>query len=299
MGYEPAPRIDPVAPAPSLLTSARQLTDVDWRTGVQWTPACQPTYVNEFCAGGTNRTTPNVRATEHVVPFTVYTPLLCDRFAGEVNLADLPDAARALTETHTAKAIAEALWLGTGTPASDTAIPTLRNTAFNVDAASVSELDDGVAQLLVHYEIATDGEGGAVVHMPSGLAVYALGGGAGGARLCWPEGNVYRGPLGSLFVPGPGYPNGQSAAGANGNGPGPEGGPYLGNGPDESWIYVTGPVEYAASPVVVLPEDDGDRSVVRTNLYEVWGERQALVRFDPCKVFATKVTNPAPMPEVS
>lgn len=301
MGYEPAPRIDPVAPAPSLLTSARPLPSVEWRTGVSWTPACQPTYVNEYCSGGVPRSAPNVRATEHTVPFRIYTPLLCDRFAGEVNLADLEPAARALTEVHTAKGIAEALWMGSGLLATDTALPTLRNSAFDVNATATPDLDDAVAQLLAHYEIATDGEGGALVHMPSPLAVYALGGGAGGARICWPEGNIYRGPLGSVIVPGPGYPIGQSASGANGYGPGPEGGPYLGNAPAEAWLYVTGPVEYAVSPVKVIPEEEADRTVgpARTNLYELWGERQAIVRFDPCKVFATKVVTPVVLPEVS
>jgi hypothetical protein len=277
------------------------LPDLNWSTGVSWTPACQPTYVNEFCSGGVERTAANVRATAHTVPFRIYTPLLCDRFAGEVNLADLEPAARALTETHTAKAIAEALWMGSGLLASDTALPTLRNSAFDVGAVATTDLDDAVAQLLAHYELGTDGEGGALIHMPSHLSVYALGGGAGGARICWPEGNIYRGPLGSVVVPGPGYPIGQSATGAGGYGPGPVGGPFLGNAADEAWLYVTGPVEYAVSPVIVVPEEEADRTVgpARTNLYELWGERQAIVRFDPCKVFATKVKSPVTLAEVS
>jgi hypothetical protein len=302
MEYQPVGRIDPVTPSPSLLTSARRMRGIDWSTGIQWTPVCQPSDVAEYCSGGTNRTAAIARATEHVVPFTIYTPLACDRFAGGVNLADLPDAARALTEVHTAKAIAEALWLGRGLLSSDTTIPTLRNASFDVGANATADLDDAVAQLLVHYEIASDGEGGATIHMPSELAVYALGGGAGGARICWPEGDFYRGPLGSVVVPGPGYPNGQSATGAGGYGPGPEGGPYLGNAANEAWLYVTGPVEWDAEETVrVLPEAEADRTVgpARTNLYEVWGERRAIVRFDPCKAFATKVTNPAPLPEVS
>lgn len=303
MSTAPAPIIDPVAPAPSLLTSARPLPgDVDWtRGGATWSPVCQPTNVQPWCSGGATLGGPNARARVSSVPFTIYTPLACDRMSGEVNLSDLEPAARALTEVHTAKAIAEALWLGAGYAAADSAVPTLRNSAFNAANVAIADLDDAIASLLVHYEIATDGEGGALIHMPSALAVYALGGGAGGARICWPEGNIYRGPLGSVVVPGPGYPNGVSVTGATGYGPGAPGGPYQGNANNESWVYVSGPVEYAVTPVRVVPEDDADRTVgpARSNLYELWGRREAIVRFDPCKVFAVKVTSPVVLPEVS
>ena len=74
---------------------------------------------------------------------------------------------------------------------------------------------------------------------------------------------------------------------------------YEGNQNAQSWIYITGPVEYAVSDVIVLPESERERMAFRQNTYEVWGERDAIVRFDPHCVFAVMVINPAPMPEVS
>lgn len=301
MGYEPAPRIRPVAPGPSLLTAARPLPAMNWSTGIAWSPMCQPSYVLPWCPPAVNRTSAANQATVHTMPFVIYTPATCNQ---PVDGADLEAAVRDLTEVHTAAGIAEAAWMGTGLPsdAEDATIPTFRRSAFDVSGASSAaavDLDDGVAQLLAHYEDCTDGAGGALIHMPSQLVTYALGGGAGGARICWPEGSNYRGPLGSLIVPGPGYPNGRTPRGPFGAGPRIGANNYEGNELNTSWIYVTGPVEYAVSNVRALPEDDPDRHVPRTNIYEVWGERDAIVRFDPCCVFATEVINPSPMPEVS
>lgn len=302
MGLEPAPRISPVAPAPSLLTSAREMPNVTWVSGISFGTGCQPSMQLPYCPIDIRREDAEDQGLASLFPFWVYTPLLCELGAGSTNLGDLPVFAREATEAHTAAAIAETLWMGTGYDATDDTSPTLRNSAQDVSGAAAIDLDDGVAQLLAHYELASGGEGGAMVHMPSPLSVYALGGGAGGARICWPEGNIYRGPLGSIVVPGPGYPIGSSATGADGHGPAPapgQDGPYDGNGNAEAWIYVTGPVEYATGAVEVIPEEERDRTPPMTNRYEVWGQRPAIVRFDPCKVFATKVINPAPLPEIS
>jgi hypothetical protein len=298
MGYEPAPRIRPIAPAPSLLTSARPLPTLNWSTGIAWSTGCQPSYALEYCPPAVDRTAADDRDIVHTLPFLVYTPMAC---TAPVDEADVEQQARDLTETHTAYGIARALWLGEGLPTDteDNTVPTLRRSAVDVAEATSVDLDDGVAQLLVHYEECTGGQGGAVVHLPAELIVYALGGGAGGARLCWPEGNIYRGPQGSVFTAGPGYPLGRSPHGPFGSGPQIGVGNYQGNEASQSWIYVTGPVEYAVGAVRALPETSHDRYVPRTNLYDVWGERDAIVRFDPCCCFATLVNNPSPMPEVS
>lgn len=302
MGYEPAPRIRPVAPGPSLLTAARPLTGVDnWSTGIAWSAMCQPSYVLPYCPPASDRTAAADQEQVHTMPFVIYTPARCTQ---PVDGEDLESAIVDLTEAHTAAGIAAAAWMGTGLPSDteDNTIPTFRRAAFDVSGASSAaavDLDDGISQLLVHYEECTGGAGGALIHMPSQLIAYALGGGAGGARICWPEGTNYRGPLGSLIVPGPGYPNGRTPQGPFGAGPQIGVNSYFGNELNTSWIYVTGPIEYAVSPVRALPEEDADRHVPRTNLYDLWGERDAIVRFDPCCVFATEVINPAPMPEVS
>jgi hypothetical protein len=234
------------------------------------------------------------------MPFVIYTPISCTQ---PVDGADLEGLATDATEAHTPAAIAHALWKGsTEYDATDTTQPTLRRSAVDVSRASPIDLDDGVAALLAHYQLCTGGYGGAVVHMPGDLLVAALGGGNGGARLCWPEGTTYRGAHGSLFVAGPGYPEGFSVDGPNGNGPKFASSPdrYWGNEAGTSWIYVTGPIEYAvSSPIRILPETERDRSTFLQNKYDLWAERDAIVRFDPCCVFAIEVWNLSPNPEVS
>jgi hypothetical protein len=271
---------------------------VNWETGIAWATACQVSYAVEYCPPAVDRTADDPPALVHTMPFTVYTPMACTL---PVIAPDLEQQVLDLTETHTAYGIARALWLGEGLPSDteDNTCPTFRRSAEDVSGPGAIDLDDGVAQLLVHYEECTGGQGGAVIHLASELIVYALGGGAGGARLCWPEGNLYRGPLGSVFTTGPGYPCGRSPHGPFGSGPQIAVNNYQGNEVNTSWIYVTGPIEYATTPVVALPELEHDRIPARTNIYDLWGQRQAIVRFDPCCVFATEVINPSPMPEVS
>jgi hypothetical protein len=300
VSYEPAPRIRPEAPGPSLITAARTLpTGINWSTGIAWTPVCQPSFGLKWCPPAVNRSLGNTLAAVHTMPFLIYTPQSC---ALPLDTADMEQVVRDLTEVHTAYGLADALWMGTGLPSDteDNTCPTLRRSAMDVSpSGSALDLDDGVAQLLAHYEDCTGGSGGAVIHMPSELLVYALGGGAGGARLCWPEGTIYRGPAGSKVVAGPGYPNGRTPPGPFGAGPQIGVNNYQGSEVNTAWIYITGPIEYAVSPVRALPEGEHDRVPVRTNIYDVWGERDAIVRFDPCCVFGTEVINLSPMPELS
>jgi hypothetical protein len=233
------------------------------------------------------------------MPFVIYTPVECDY---PVDGADLEALVADATEVHTPAAIADALWMGGDAyQLADTTQPTLRRSASNVSPAGIMDLDDGIASLLTHYQLCTGGNGGAVIHMPGTLLTGALGGGGGGARVCWPEGNVYRGPHGCTVVAGPGYPEGFTIDGPNGTGPKFASSPdrYWGNEMGTAWVYVTGPIEYAVGDVRVMPESESDRSAFRQNRYEVWGERDAIVRFDPCCVYAVEVYNPAPLPEVS
>jgi hypothetical protein len=242
----------------------------------------------------------SARGNAHTMPFVIYTPISCTM---PVDSADLEGLAADATEAHTPAAIAHALWKGsTEYDAADTTQPTLRRSAVDVSRANPIDLDDGVAALLTHYQLCTGGYGGAVVHIPGDLLVAALGGGNGGARLCWPEGTLYRGAHGSTLVAGPGYPEGFSVDGPNGNGPRYATGPdqYWGNEAGTAWIYVTGPIEYAvSSPIRILPETERDRSTFLQNRYDLWAERDAIVRFDPCCVFAIEVWNLSPNPEVS
>lgn len=302
-GKQPIERIPLVAPTPSLLTSARPLPQVDWSTGIAWTPSCIPSFAWERCPDSDAEKESNFTidpvATE---PFTIYTPVKCAWVTTEGG-DRLSAMATELTEVHTAYQLARALWMGHGLTddADDTygKVPTLRRVATDVGTGQLggaAPLDDVVAVLLEQYEECTGGNGGAVLHMPSVLIPAALGGGDGGARVAWPEGSIYRGPLGSVISPGPGYPHDYSVQGADGHGPLVSAGPpevYRGNGYNEVWVYVTGPVEYAVSAIAAPNEDDERRMPLRMNEYEVIAERQAIIRFDPCCVLAARAVNTA------
>lgn len=289
----PIKPIPVVVPSPSILTCARPLADdVDWQRGISWSPAtCVPSFAWPVCIGSPTdkQAGAGLGAKVSVDPFWIYTPLSCDWVTDGT---ELTEPAIALTEAHTAFAVADALWMGTGL--ADATEITLRNTAVDVSQAGADDLDDVVALLLSQYEQGTGGNGGAVIHMPSTFIAGALGGIPGGGRVCWPEGNLYRAALGSVVSPGPGYPLGNSAAGAGGFGPKTGPGAYKGNAIDEGWVYVTGPVEYAVTPVQILPTDEADRrGNPRQNRYAIWAERVAIVRFDPCNVYAALALSPA------
>lgn len=309
-------------PVPSILTTARdrsadgfgasapipggvadalpegvETTTAAWRSGIVWQSfACQQSYLWAHCPPGddTLKERSDYSGPEASSVFTIYTPLDCDWAAIETGL---DAAARALTEAHSAFGLARALWMGEGLPdaltPNGTYQPTLRRSATDLGDAA-DDLDVVVARLLGEYETATGGLGGAVLHVPSILMTGALGGLPGGGKIATPEGNVYRGPLGSLVSPGPGYPWGASTEGADGYGPvvadGDTDDPdYAGSAADEVWVYVTGPVEYALGPVVI---ERSSGSTLRTNTVEVIAERPAIYRFDPCSSFAALATNP-------
>lgn len=324
-GLQWVDRIAPVGPSPSLLTSARNRSSdnfgdpsrtVDlgegetrtvesWTTGIAWTPtACAPASVWPRCPGPDDeKDDPADRSEVATDAFTIYTPMACEWVTPESVI--LEAASTELTEAHTARAVARALALGDGLPdtinltdGTPSRPPTLRRSATTI--AGTFDLDDAVAQLLAHYEDCTGGSGGAMLHLPSIVMIPALGGSTGGGWVARPEGNFYRGPLGSIVSPGPGYPLGASIAGAGGFGPktsvDPAAEAYHGNTSSQVWLYVTGPVEYALSDIVVLPETElqrRSRGEHRQNTYEVWAERKAIVRFDPCCVFGALTTVPA------
>lgn len=292
-GQQPIGRIPVVAPVPSILTSARPLSeDVDWLSGVAWTPAsCRVSSLWPRCpvADSTKVAPVAFGPKVNTDMFMIYTPVDCDWATDET----VRDVAVELTDVHTAFGIGRALWLGEGLPDLDDQ-PSLRRSSTDVSVGAAMDLDDACALLLSQYEQCTGGNGGAVLHIPSVLIPGALGGIAGGGRVAWPEGNIYRAALGAVVSPGPGYPHGASVAGTHGFGPKTGGAnaatTYKGNGLSEAWVYVTGPVEYAVGPIVAVEPVPGS---FRMNRREVIAERPAIVRFDPCCVFGALVTNTA------
>lgn len=329
-GLQEVDRISPVRPSPSLLTSARDRTGdnfgrggrtveiggvevvvPNWATGIEWNPtACAPSHPWPRCpvvpsgSDALEKEAPANRSKVGTDSFIVYTPMRCDWSLPETEI--LEEAAVELTDVHTAFAVAGALWLGEGlndeiTLSDGTASrpPTLRRSATDLGLGAV-EFSIAVSELLRAYEECTGGNGGAVLHVPGSLVPYALGAGSGGGAVAVQQADHYvlRAGVGQYLSPGPGYPMGASAAGADGFGPktstDPDPEAYAGNLEDQSWIYLSGPVEYAVAPIKVLPEREVDRrqGLGRTNTVELYAERLALVRFDPCCVFAALVNTP-------
>jgi len=304
---QPVPAINVPAPSASLLTVARPLPDgTDWRSGIAWSSACLlDTHNWPYCPDAATLTAgktlaPGAGPLVATDPFVVYTGVECDWVEGPLG-DDLSTLCSGMNDAHLAYGISQALWMGVGLPSvADPNYglpPTLRRTAQDVSIGGVAtELNDVVGALLQHYEACTTGDGGAVIHLPTVMLPGALGGTGGGARVCWPEGNFYRGPAGSVVSAGPGYPHGHTPQGPLGAGPLVSGTPpnevYQGNAFSEVWVYVSGPVEYAVGTTEMVPPDDAQRRVpTRLNRYDVVAERSAIVRFDPCCVFAAKAIN--------
>lgn len=322
--------IELVSPRPSLLTSARDRTNdgfgavagatlelldflddeeeralvrrqlTAWRTGIAWTPmSCHPSSVWPRCPepGREKQPADGLTSPTGTDVFAVYTPLNCEWVTDS---SRLDQAVQDLVEVHSAFAAARALWFGEGLPDEvnvngvATPVPTLRDTADDVSInGAAAPIEDVFAILLALHEDCTGGNGGATLHVPT-VAIPSVLGASDGGVLARREGDTYRGPGSSVVSPGPGYPHGASTTGPGGNGPA-TGNPdeYQGNPADEVWVYVTGPVEYALGPIEVLPPEDAERrGFYRTNRYDVWGERLAIVRFDPCCVFAALAVDP-------
>lgn len=317
--YQPVDPIAPARPSPSLLTSARDRSGDQfganpapvppnpapegalapmrerWRSGITWnTVDCNPAHNWERCPSAvTTKADPTgLNPPVQTESFWIYTTLEVD-WHNMTEEAPLDQYVLDLNEAHTPFAVARALWMGEGLP-DDALQPTLRRNAADITVGDPMDLDDGIAVLLARYEAQTGGSGGAILHVPSQLAVSGLIGGAqGGARVAWPEGNLYRSVLGAVLCPGPGYPQGPSPQAApTGFGPKVADGPpstYKGTDSDEYWVYVTGPVEYALAQQRIVPaEERQQRAPMLMNKYQVWAERAGVVRFDPCAAFAVR-----------
>lgn len=330
----PVEPIGVTRPSPSLLTSARDRTADGFGAGApepvagvndselvsrhRWTDGMAWSQVSCLVSDSEADCTdydPAIRTLNEAgtplagtAAFNVYTPLSCD-WVDPSDHERMRAAVRDLTAARQAWYMARALWLGEGLPATvfvngtEQLTATLRNGAFGKDVSiggAAADLDDVVAVLLSNYAQATGGLGGATLHVPQVLMPGAEGGIPNGGRVATKEGNLYRGPLGSVVSPGPGYPHGASVAGTGGYGPRttddddftPE---YKGNALTEAWVYVSGPVEYALTEVRALPEEDlvGRFGLGRANVYELWGEGRGIVRFDPCTVYAALAANTA------
>lgn len=260
-------------------------------------------------------------------PFELYQPLSCN-WVTDSHADRLAAQAEAFTDAHTSFALARALWHGDGLGFDPDQV-TLQNCAQPTNPDSTGALEAAVpafqaqtqalalafALLMQSYAQATGGLGGAMIHLPITLLPHAV-----AAELIYREGALYRGPGGVIVVSDAGYPVtgdnslvvvGQTLGGAADpdtsdlteityrqlgpvSGYDANGVPhYVGAGGTFSYIYISGPVEYALGPISVLPEAEAERrNFMRTNSYDVWGRRDAIFRLDCCSVFGITVPDP-------
>lgn len=293
--YQPVDGIAALEPKPSLLTSARRLPfgyDV-WRTGITFRDtslAVGSRWPYSPAAGRPDKVDAVAPGIPVFVPFTIYLPSECDDSAYTRD-DELADEARRNADAVTAWNVARELW--TGETVNDVVAdnPSLQGpfpgatdefAAAHMFATAENPVT-ALGQLIQAYQDGTQ-KGGVTIHAPVVVVPYLL-----AEKVITRQGDVYVGPSGSIIVPGPGYP-----AGAGDFGPRtaaePTGTPASA---DQVWMYATGPVEYDLTDVRLLPEEERlRRSDPRTNLWNVWAERQAIVRFDPAAVWASLVTVP-------
>lgn len=305
MTYQPIEPIPAVAPRPSLTTSARPLPDgTNWMSGIHfrdtgllsrgiWPYQAGPDHDDK---GPFEPQAPPIAAFR---PVLLYVPLDCDF----VTLGDEDSwLATARDELSTSSAFQLARTLAGGVdgdewfsdPNCDAGInPTLSQPypgeAFGAAPPGGSAANDvvgsagdhpiaGVGELLAAYTAATM-KGGASLHVEVRLLPHLLAMGHVNQR-----GDIYVGPMESVVIPH------SELLGPATNADGDPDAPAAGN----SWMYVTGPVEYALGEARVLPEERAQRFVGfgRTNQWSVIAERQGIVRFNPSVVFAAEVDAP-------
>lgn len=313
MAGQPVDPIKPNAPTPSLLTSARTLRSV----GIEYKPTLDENGIpsspgwqqgitfrdTSLLIGGRWPYSPGgahadkaaaVQAQVPIfMPFMVYLPVQCDELTfarDEILMAE----AMANAEAETAWAIARELWTGetvnsvvVNNPALQLPYPgPVGGPAGVFPAANIlAGLADPVVamgNLIQAYEDATH-KGGAMIHVPAIAIPYLL-----AEKVIGQQGDVYIGPMGTIVVPGPGYPT---------TGPTGPKTAIASSGTlaaaNTAWMFITGPVEWDVTPIVIRPEDKAMRFYDnRTNLWRVWAERQAIYRFDPSAVFVQAVNVP-------
>ena len=293
MASAPVEGIRAIEAKPSLLTSARKTPfgyDV-WRSGITFRDTA-------LLIGGRWPYSPGSSHDDKAdavppqlaefIPFTVYLPVTCDELTYSRE-DDLTAEAIVNAEANTAWEVGRELWTGAtvndavaDNPSLQLPFPSSVFTGSHILSGPVNPVN-GLGLLVQAYEDGTH-KGGVMIHVPAVLIPYLL-----DHFAITQQGSVYIGPSGSVVVPGPGYPAGSGAYGPK-TSAAPNGTTATAG---QVWMYATGPVEYDLTPIRILPEEERNRwAERRTNLWQVWAERQAIVRFDPSAVWAVLTTVP-------
>lgn len=236
------------------LKAARSLpAGADWTGGITFTPSCGTTDVWSCVYGDEKQ---NIDAKADPVefdPFLIYAGTTC---SGAPDVENLTELTRIKLARGTSRALARELHSSNALVGN----PDLVSSATDLTPGGTAvALKNAIAGLL---SASGDCGGGALtIHAPL-VALPAL----MELTLASFDGETYSIGGHTLIVDD--YPNEP-----------PTGGPAATS--DEAWLYVTGPVEYRLGERIDVAHYTG-----RTNESIVLAEQLAIVRFDPCCVFA-------------
>lgn len=261
----PEGEIRPEPPAASLLTVARTVPFGfdEWRSGIAWYPnGCTPAAGWSDCDDPTRppeKCDPRPQGSVIARPWTMYLPEGgCDDPSPGI---DWNDRARVALDAYRAGQVSRELATGEHTPG----VPSLEGVASSLvtpGAVSVTE----ALSLLLQARINAGFAGMHMAHVPLWLIPSAE------AQSLLTGSTT---TMGNVRVsPGPGYP------GRNPVDVGVPVDPATGQG----WVFMSSPVEYGLGPVTTPMEREDQKH--RTNRSFWIAEQMAIVRFDPCGVFA-------------
>lgn len=273
MTYGPLYPLDgarPSAPRYTLVTAAQVVTidDEHWMNGVAVRGyPCEDARVWASCIG----TTPDTAKADgsgvivgEFDPFTVYLPETCTA-RGIVSDADFRARAVAAFSAREAAALEYEFWTGT-----------LLATNPHLDAAGATILNSGTTVGLVRgLELLEDAIGSStsagMIHCTPALAT-----GWASVGLASREGTQLVTPLGTIIVPGSGYPGTAPAGGGAASG-------------SETWAIATGMVQVVRSEASVLPPTLAEALDRESNEVTYRVERHYVATLDGCLRAAVKV----------
>lgn len=299
-GFQAIPGIKVKPPPVSLLSVATNLSGQlgnpgvgggpAWKSGVAWrSAACAPGYRWSYCGynDSTVKQDPADINAPGFLPYTIYVPYRCDWVTterqpttegGSIGASDYRQDANDELEAVTPFHVSQELW--TGSIEADN--PSLENSAVDVTGSGAVHPVTALGTLMDAWASGSadhnsQGGGIPVIHAPWSIVVSLI-----ANHIISQQGDAYYGP-GCYVSPGPGYPT-DGSGGPNGDDAG-EG---------NVWMYLSGPVEYALGDPEEIPDDESAHWDRRANAWQVWAQRQAIHRFDPCSVFAVETYVPSP-----
>jgi hypothetical protein len=268
---QPVPPIDPVAPVPSILTTARRMSNsIIWKSGITWRPRQKAgTFGTKFLNGSITICDDSDTVAlddlsnednNFALPYLARLPFFCeDVLPGFMD--EYREDATKILEAATAYAVDVAL-----------SVSSAFTDAGDVSATGPVHPLTAMSILLANYSGCT-AFGGAVIHVPPVFLAFMMAQGA-----VKQIGDVYMGPMGCMVAP-------LQAEGFWATG---------GGGAVTGTMYVTGPVEYDTGPITIPLTNQQARWDRRENGFYIEAQRLVIARADDVCTFKCNAFLPSP-----